>query len=71
MMVRMVQQSLVEDICELQTRIEEQDQRIATLERQLQALNRRRSPCPRCDQGEMVRNDDRVHCSSCDYARSL
>ena len=45
----MVQQSLFEEIRELQTRVEEQNQRLARLERQLQALNLSGPPCPRCD----------------------
>ena len=67
----MVQQSLVEEVRELQTRLEEQNQRLARLERQLQTLNLRGSPCPRCDQGEIVRDGDRLHCPVCEYAHPL
>lgn len=67
----MVQQLLVEEVRELQTRIEEQSQRVARLERQLQLLNLCGPPCPRCDQGEMLRDDDRLQCSACGYAHSL
>lgn len=67
----MVQQSLVEEVRELKTRLEEQNQRLARLERQLQILNLRGSPCPRYEQGEIVRDDDRLHCPVCEYAHPL
>ena len=67
----MMQQSLLEEIRELQTRVEKQDQRIARLERQLQAQNLRELPCLRCDQGDLVRDDDRLHCPVCEYACPL
>lgn len=67
----MVHQSLFEEVRELQTRLEEQNQRLARLEQQLQTLNLRGPPCPRCDQGEMLREDDRLQCSGCGYAHPL
>lgn len=67
----MAQQSLLEEVRELQTRIEEQNQRIARLEQQLQALKLRESPCPRCEQGNLVQDDDRLHCPVCEYAHPL
>lgn len=67
----MVQQSLFEEIRELQTRVEEQNQRLARLERQLQILNLSGPPCPRCDGGVMLQDDDRLQCPGCGYAHPL
>lgn len=67
----MVQQFLFEKIRELQTRIEEQNQRLARLERQLQTLNLSGPPCPSCDWGVMLQDDDRLQCPDCGYAHTL
>lgn len=66
-----MRESLAEEVQELQRRVEEQNRRLARLERQLQALNIHGSPCPRCDQGEIVRDDDRLYCPACGYAHPL
>lgn len=67
----MMQQSLFEEIRELESRLEEQERRLARLERHLRALDLCGSPCPRCENGEMIRDDDRIHCPACGYAHSL
>ena len=67
----MVQQSLIEEVRELQTRLKEQDRRLARLEQQLQALNLSGPSCPCCDQGEMLQDNDRLQCPACGYGHSI
>lgn len=66
-----MQQSLFGEMRELKSRLEEQERRLARLERQLRALDLCGSPCPNCENGEMVQSDDRLHCPVCGYAHSL
>jgi ribosomal protein S27AE len=51
--------------------MEEQERRLERLEGHLRALDLGGSPCPRCDNGEILHDGDRLHCPNCGYAHSL
>lgn len=69
--VSIVQRTVFEGVRELNRRVEEQERRLAELERHFRALGLRGPPCPRCENGGMVREDDRLQCSDCGYAHAL
>ncbi|MFC7007371.1 hypothetical protein ACFQIA_06525 [Halalkalicoccus sp. GCM10025704] len=66
-----MQRSLFGEMRELESRLEEQERRLTRLERHLRALDLCGAPCPRCANGEMLQDDDRLHCPACGYAHSL
>lgn len=66
-----MQRSLFREMSEMRSRLEEQERRLERLERHLRALDLGGSPCPECADGEMIQDDDRLHCPACGYAHSL
>lgn len=71
MKINTLERSMSVEMRDLQAHLEEQNQRVAKLESQVQLLLSCNSPCPRCEQGEIRPDDDRLQCTVCDYAHPL